>query len=94
MKPLRTNEFCSGRESGFLIIGEKSIFTTSEAQMSLQKSIRKIIKAGGKGRVMCTVSSEIKTFHLPGMVMHAFNPSTWEAEAGGFLSLRPAWSTK
>jgi hypothetical protein len=25
---------------------------------------------------------------------HAFNPSTWEAEAGGFLSLRPAWSTK
>jgi hypothetical protein len=27
-------------------------------------------------------------------VAHAFNPSTWEAEAGGFLSLRPAWSTK
>jgi hypothetical protein len=25
---------------------------------------------------------------------HAFNPSTWEAEAGGFLSSRPAWSTK
>jgi major histocompatibility complex class I len=25
---------------------------------------------------------------------HAFNPSTWEAEAGGFLSLRPAWSTE
>jgi hypothetical protein len=25
---------------------------------------------------------------------HAFNPSTWEAEAGGFLSPRPAWSTK
>jgi hypothetical protein len=28
----------------------------------------------------------------PGVVVHAFNPSTWEAEAGGFL--RPAWSTK
>jgi hypothetical protein len=28
------------------------------------------------------------------VVAHAFNPSTWEAEAGGFLSLRPAWSTK
>jgi hypothetical protein len=26
------------------------------------------------------------------VVAHAFNPSTWEAEAGGFLSLRPAWS--
>jgi hypothetical protein len=30
----------------------------------------------------------------PGMVVHAFNPSTREAEAGGFLSSRPAWSTK
>jgi hypothetical protein len=27
------------------------------------------------------------------VVAHAFNPSTWEAEAGGFLSSRPAWST-
>jgi hypothetical protein len=26
--------------------------------------------------------------------MVAFNPSTREAEAGGFLSLRPAWSTE
>jgi hypothetical protein len=28
------------------------------------------------------------------VVAHAFNSSTWEAEAGGFLSSRPAWSTK
>jgi hypothetical protein len=28
------------------------------------------------------------------MVVQAFNPRTWEAEAGGFLSLRPPWSTK
>jgi hypothetical protein len=27
-------------------------------------------------------------------VAHTFNPSTWEAEAGRFLSSRPAWSTK
>jgi hypothetical protein len=26
------------------------------------------------------------------VVAHAFNLSTWEAEAGRFLSLRPAWS--
>jgi hypothetical protein len=26
------------------------------------------------------------------VVVHAFNPSTWEAEAGRFLSSRPAWS--
>jgi hypothetical protein len=30
----------------------------------------------------------------PGVVAHAFSPSTREAEAGGFLSLRPVWSTK
>jgi hypothetical protein len=31
---------------------------------------------------------------LLGMVVQAFNPSTWEAEAGRLLSSRPAWSTK
>ena len=28
------------------------------------------------------------------MVVHTFNPITWKAEAGRFLSSRPAWSTK
>jgi hypothetical protein len=27
-----------------------------------------------------------------GVLAHTFNPSTWEAEAGGFLSSKPAWS--
>ena len=31
---------------------------------------------------------------MPGVVVHAFNPSTREAETGGFLSSRPAWPTK
>jgi hypothetical protein len=37
-----------------------------------------------------------KTDKSPGVVSHALDPSTWEAEAeaGGFLSSRPAWSTK
>jgi hypothetical protein len=30
----------------------------------------------------------------PGVVAHACNSSTQEAEAGGFLSSRPPWSTK
>ena len=28
------------------------------------------------------------------VVAHTFNPSIWEAEAGGSLRLRPAWSTQ
>jgi hypothetical protein len=28
------------------------------------------------------------------VVAYAFNPGTWEAEAGRFLSSRPAWSTE
>ena len=36
----------------------------------------------------------IKVFTQLGVVAHAFNPSTWEAEAGRFLSSRPAWSTE
>ena len=28
------------------------------------------------------------------VAVHAFNLSIWEAEAGEFLSSRPAWSTK
>jgi hypothetical protein len=28
------------------------------------------------------------------VMAHAFKPSTQEAEAGGFLSSRPAWSTE
>jgi hypothetical protein len=30
----------------------------------------------------------------PGVVAHTFNPSTREAEAGGFLSSKPVWSTE
>jgi hypothetical protein len=40
------------------------------------------------------IDSMSRTENKPGVVAHAFNPSTWEAEAGRFLSSRPAWSTK
>jgi hypothetical protein len=43
---------------------------------------------------ICTLKDTHKKTPGPGVVVHAFNPSTWEAEAGEFLSLRPAWSTE
>jgi hypothetical protein len=36
----------------------------------------------------------LKSITLPGVVAHVFNPSTREAEAGRFLSSRPAWNYK
>jgi hypothetical protein len=43
-----------------------------------------------------TVMRKVKEEYIKSwaVVVHAFNPSIWEAEAGGFLSLRPAWSTE
>jgi hypothetical protein len=40
------------------------------------------------------MTEALKKNDQPGVVAHAFYPSTREAEAGGFLSLRPACSTK
>jgi hypothetical protein len=42
----------------------------------------------------CKEINNLKRQKEPGVVAHIFNPSTWEAEAGGFLSSRPAWSTE
>jgi hypothetical protein len=36
----------------------------------------------------------IKRKRCQAVVVHAFNPSTSEAETGRFLSSRPAWSTE
>jgi hypothetical protein len=45
-------------------------------------------------RMVIIINYILKELNKPGVVAHAFNPSTWEAEAGRFLSSRPAWSTK
>ena len=45
-------------------------------------------------KVLARTIRQQKEIKEPGVVAHAFDPSTWEAEAGGFLSSRPAWSTK
>jgi hypothetical protein len=37
---------------------------------------------------------DLKIYTCRAVVAHAFNLSTWEAEAGGFLSWKPAWSAE
>ena len=49
---------------------------------------------GRKGQGVHFLSVSFRSVLWPGVVAHTFNPSTWEAETGGFLSSRPAWSTK
>jgi hypothetical protein len=44
--------------------------------------------------ISCTCQDFKNTFKHRAVVAHALNPSTREAEAGGFLSSRPAWSTE
>jgi hypothetical protein len=62
------------------------------------EAIRRIVgrkaELGGSCSQCLTLVPKKKTRLQPGVVAHAFNPSTREAETGGFLSSRPAWSTK
>jgi hypothetical protein len=51
---------------------------------------------GGKGEVEGKKRGRLRyeKKQEPGGGDNTFNSSTWEAEAGGFLSLRSAWSTE
>jgi hypothetical protein len=42
----------------------------------------------------CWVPGRTTFYDQQEVVAHTFNPSTWEAEAGRFLSSRPAWFTQ
>jgi hypothetical protein len=70
---------------------EQSVLLTTES--SLQPRIL-IFKSLNSVSLQWYTKSWYKLFACRPVVAHAFNPSTWEAEAGGFLSLRPAWSTE
>jgi hypothetical protein len=45
-------------------------------------------------RALSVQNKQGKIAFQPGVVAHAFNPSTWEAEAVTFLSSMPAWYTE
>jgi hypothetical protein len=64
----------------------------------LWEAWRPCARAPEEAELGCAVRAGLKR-HLEtvigrAVVAHAFNPSTCEAEAGGFLSSRPAWSTE
>ena len=63
--------------SSFLVYKEHLQISKNKAEQHNDKWIKKI---------------NSKKLHQV-IVAHTFNPSTWEAEAGKYLSLRPAWST-
>ena len=46
----------------------------------------KILNSGNK--------NVLSIYYSLSVLVYTFNPSTWEAEAAGFQSSRPAWSTE
>jgi hypothetical protein len=57
--------------------------------------LREACKEKQPGRRQVNISrNPLGEFWGWAVVARAFNPSTQEAKAGGFLSSRPAWSTK
>jgi hypothetical protein len=61
-------------------------------RLKAQTALPKVLSSNPSNHMV--VYNHPKRLLRPGVVAHAFNPSTREAEAGGFLSSRPPWSTK
>ena len=59
---------------------------------SLPLELREPLRKTGKNCISQRGPVHKKNTARWAVVVHVFNPSTWEAEAGGFLSSRPAWS--
>jgi hypothetical protein len=76
----------------------KAYMFREECSLVIENSLSKQRALGSVPSTRIHKKPQTNKTHLlkmwePGMMAHAFNPSTWEAEAGGFLSLRTAWST-
>jgi hypothetical protein len=74
---------CPKGEKEQVCRAEKTVDNNGSPHLNLEFEFLRHITASYKRRLA-----------LRAVVAHTFNPSTWEAEAGGFLSLRPAWSTE
>jgi hypothetical protein len=76
----------SGEETGFLSLRSHLRMLTTSQQLSYLNGINP--------PALDIQAAPLGSSLGPGVVAHAFNPSTREAEAGEFLSSRPAWSTE
>jgi hypothetical protein len=75
-------EVMSSIPSNHMVAHRRDVMPSSGSQLYVQQSTYALNKYNLKKR------------RCQAVLVHAFNPSTWEAEAGGFLSSRPAWSTE
>jgi hypothetical protein len=79
------------RQADFWVRGQTGL--QSELQDSQGYTEKPCLEKQNKTKKKCNKNNVLRK-KWPGVVAHAFNPSTREAEAGGFLSSRPAWSTE
>jgi hypothetical protein len=79
-----------------MIISSPMTFLTSFLKATLRKwqLFCDVYKLWALVKIFPLPSIHLKNNKGGTMVVHAFSPSTWEAEAGGFLSSRPAWFTE
>ena len=75
------------REGRITFVHEKVVFKLKLCHRWLAKAAQSVNRFSGAG-------ARIKKKKTWAVVVHTFSPSTWEAGAGRFLSLSPAWSTE
>jgi hypothetical protein len=89
-----------GREGKAVLLLEVMKRLWGQTVVVLARQLCKCIKNHCEDYCFKWVYAVICIFYLnkeikkPGVVAHTSSPSTWEAEAGRFLSSRPTWSTK
>jgi hypothetical protein len=71
----------------------KKVTATKTEKRKQTSNVNKDVRYGITYTIGTSIEIPHESENKPGVVAHTFNPSTWEAEAGRFLSSRPAWST-
>lgn len=69
----------------------QALETLSELSLKTQ---HQVIKADLQLGMVPIWHASFKLLLLPGMLVHAVNPSIWETESRGSVSSQPAWPTE